>query len=112
MAKETKRKRSLGTFTILLLILLLVSMATWLTNGKTYTDANGKLAVVHGATLSNILMAPINGWHNAGDVIGFVFCLGVFLSILNATGALKTGIHSLVKKLHGKEMILRQHQRA
>lgn len=106
MTKEKKKKRSLGTFVILLIILLAVSMATWLTNGKTYLDADGKKAAVHGAALSDILMAPIGGWHNAGDVIGFVFCLGVFLSLLNATGALKTGIHSLVKKLHGKEMAL------
>ena len=59
-----------------------------------------------GASLSDILMAPIGGWHDAGDVIGFVFCLGAFLSILNATGALETGIHVLVKKLHGKELAL------
>ena len=51
-------------------------------------------------------MAPINGWHDAGDVIGFVFCLGAFLAIVTATGALETGIHVLVKKLHGKEMAL------
>ena len=35
-----------------------------------------------------------------------MFCLGAFLSILNATGALETGIHVLVKKLHGKELAL------
>ena len=61
---------------------------------------------VAGASLSDILMAPINGWHDAGDVIGFVFCLGAFLAIVTATGALETGIHVLVKKLHGKEMAL------
>ena len=51
-------------------------------------------------------MAPLNGWHDAGDVIGFVFCLGIFLSILTATGALETGIQVLVKALHGKELVL------
>ena len=61
---------------------------------------------VQGASLSDILMAPLNGWHDAGDVIGFVFCLGIFLSILTATGALETGIQVLVKALHGKELVL------
>ena len=102
-----KKRRSLSTFAILIAVLLLVSIATWVTSGQTYTDAEtSELAAVTGATLNDILMAPINGWHNAGDVIGFVFCLGAFLSILNATGALETGIHVLVKKLHGKELAL------
>lgn len=102
-----KKRRSLSTFAILIVVLLLVSAATWLASGQTYTDAEtGEQAVVVGASLSDILMAPIGGWHDAGDVIGFVFCLGAFLSILNATGALETGIHVLVKKLHGKELAL------
>ena len=102
-----KKRRSLSAFAILIVVLLLVSAATWLASGQTYTDAEtGEQAVVTGASLSDILMAPIGGWHDAGDVIGFVFCLGAFLSILNATGALETGIHVLVKKLHGKELAL------
>ena len=102
-----KKRRSLSTFAILIVVLLLVSAATWLASGQTYTDAEtGEQVAVTGASLSDILMAPIGGWHDAGDVIGFVFCLGAFLSILNATGALETGIHVLVKKLHGKELAL------
>lgn len=105
--KKTKKRRSLNTFVILLAVLLLVSIFTWITSGKQYTDPEtGETAEVVGATLSDILMAPIAGWHDAGDVIGFVFCLGAFLSILNATGALETGIQVLVKKLHGKELVL------
>lgn len=102
-----KKRRSISTFAILIVVLLLVSAATWLASGQTYTDAEtGEQVAVVGAGLSDILMAPISGWHDAGDVIGFVFCLGAFLSILNATGALETGIHVLVKKLHGKELVL------
>lgn len=106
MAKANK-KRSLNTFAILLAVLLAVSVCTWFVAGKTYTDPDsGEFVEVAGASFSDILMAPIGGWHNAGDVIGFVFCLGVFLSLLSATGALETGIHVLVKKLHGKELVL------
>lgn len=105
--QQAKKRRMLSTFAILLCVLVLVSAATWLANGNTYTDAEtGETMEVAGATLSDILMAPINGWHDAGDVIGFVFCLGIFLSLVTATGALETGIHVLVKKLHGKEMVL------
>lgn len=102
-----KKRRSISTFVILLCVLLLVAIVSWIAQGQTYTDADtGEAAQVTAAGLSDILMAPINGWHDAGDVIGFVFCLGAFLAIVTATGALETGIHVLVKKLHGKEMAL------
>ena len=108
---EKKKRRSLNTFVILLVVLLAVSIVTWVASGQTYTgfdEETGEAVemAVQGASVSDILMAPIAGWHDAGDVIGFVFCLGIFLSILNATGALETGIHVLVKKLKGKELVL------
>ncbi|MBQ4375745.1 MAG: YfcC family protein [Erysipelotrichales bacterium] len=102
----TKKRKSLGTFGILLCVLLLVAAVSWLVAGKPYTDAEGVEQAVHGATLHDILMAPINGFHDAGDVIGFVFCLGAFLAIVNKTGALEAGIQALVKKLHGRELVL------
>ena len=104
---EKKKKRSLNTFAILLAVLLVISIVTWLASGQTYTDPEtGEAAQVVGASLSDILMAPIAGWHDAREVIGFIFCLGAFLSLLNATGALETGVQVLVKKLHGKELVL------
>ena len=85
----SKKRRSVSTFAILLCVLLLVAAATWLAQGRTYTDPEtGEAAEVVAVGLSDILMAPINGWHDAGDVIGFVFCLGAFLSLVTATGAL------------------------
>ena len=104
MSKKTKR--SISTFAILLAVLLLVSIATWIAAGKTYTGEDGEIAEVVGATSSDIFMAPVNGWADAADVITFVFCLGAFLAIVNATGALETGIHTLVRRLHGKELAL------
>ncbi len=108
---EKKKRRSISTFAILLAVLLVVSIVTWIASGQTYTGVDEETGeavemAVEGASLSDILMAPIAGWHDAGDVIGFVFCLGAFLSILNATGALETGIQVLVKKLKGKELVL------
>lgn len=103
---QKKEKRSLNTFTILLIVLLLVSAMTWLAAGKPYIDADGNEGTVAAATFSQILMAPIAGFHDAGDVIGLVFCLGAFLGLVNSTGALETGIHVLVRKMHGNELRL------
>ena len=66
--QKQKKRRSLNTFVILLCVLLVVSLATWLANGQPYTDSEtGELVEVAGASLSDILMAPIGGWHDAGD---------------------------------------------
>lgn len=104
---KRNKHRQISTFAILLCVLLLVAIATWLAQGNVYTDPEtGTERTVTGASLGEILMAPVNGWHDAGDVIAFVFCLGAFLSIVTATGALETGIHVLVRKLRGKEIAL------
>ena len=104
--EKNKKKRSLGTYSILIIVLLLVAAASWILAGQGYIDADGNAAAVKAATFADIIMAPIKGFHNAGDVIGFVFVLGAFLGLVNATGALETGIQVLVKKLHGHEIVL------
>ena len=71
MSKKTKR--SISTFAILLAVMLLVSIATWLAAGKTYTGENGEMAEVVGASASDIFMGPVNGFADASDVITFVF---------------------------------------
>lgn len=67
MSKKTKR--SISTFAILLAVMLLVSIATWLAAGKTYTGDNGEMAEVVGASASDIFMGPVNGFADASDVI-------------------------------------------
>lgn len=106
MAAAKKRKLTLGTYGILIIILVAVSVITMLASGKPYIDSEGQEAVVKGATFSQILLAPVKGFHEAGEVIGFIFCLGAFLALVTATGALETGINVLVKKMHGKELML------
>ena len=91
---KKKFKFHLGTFGILLIVILVVAMITWFANGQTYTGAEGEAATVNGATLAQIFMSPIKGLQDAIGVIGFVFCLGAFLALTNATGALETGIKS------------------
>lgn len=102
---KQKKKYRLSTFGILIIVMLLVSLASILLAGHTYT-ADGETAEVVGAKLSDILLGPVKGFQDAIDVIGFVFMLGIFLKIVDYTGALKTGIHVLVKKMKGRETAL------
>ncbi len=93
---EKKTKKSLTSFTILFIIIIVLAAVTWLIPGDAVT----------GATLANIAMAPVEGFNDAIDVCVFVLILGGFLGIVTKTGALDNGIAVLVKKLHGKELVL------
>ena len=58
----------------------------------------------------NVLMAPITGFYNqstgmanAIDVSLFVFIIGGFLGVVNATGAINTGIERVMLRMKGRE---------
>lgn len=90
----TKKRSSITAFSILLLIIIALAVVTWL------------IPDVENATLATIVMAPYNGLVDAIDVCGFVLVLGGFLGVVTKTGALDTGIKTLVKRLNGKELYL------
>ena len=61
---------------------------------------------VSNAKLSDILMAPVNGFSDSMEVCIFILILGGFLAVVTKTGALENGIAVLVKKMKGKELWL------
>lgn len=96
MEKQTKKKSfTLPTaYSILLLITIVIAIATQF------------LPDVKPATLSDVVMSPINGLKDAIDISLYVLLMGGFLGVVNKTGALDAGIGSIVKKLNGKELLL------
>ena len=107
MAKKKTRKVMLSAFTIILILIFVLGILSHiLPDAKFVNDelVNGSGTV--GATLSEILMAPILGFEDAVDVAIFVMILGGFLAIVNRTKAFETGIKVLVQKLKGRELIL------
>jgi uncharacterized ion transporter superfamily protein YfcC len=91
----TKKKREgLSAFSIILILLVLVAASTWF------------IPSVTNAKLSDIVMAPVNGFKDAVEVCIFVLVLGGFLAIVTKTKALETGIATLVRKMKGKELWL------
>lgn len=108
--KEEKKKRisfSLSAFTIILALIFILAIITHILPKATYIGeelVNGSGVV--GATLSQTLLAPIQGFADAIDICVFILILGSFLKIVNSTQAIETGIQVLIKKLHGHELVL------
>ncbi|MBQ9765454.1 MAG: YfcC family protein [Lachnospiraceae bacterium] len=81
-------------YAILLTLLVVVSVVTIFVPG------------VRSASLSDVVMAPVNGFVSALDVAIFVMFLGGFLGVVNKSGALDNGIAAVVRRLKGNEMLL------
>ena len=112
-AKKKKTRLSLSAFTIIIIMIYVLAIVSHLLpnavfEGETLVDGSG----VVGATLSQTLMAPVYGFVGADGIDGaiqicfFVLILGAFLKMVNSTNAIEDGIKVLIKKLHGKELIL------
>lgn len=107
MAKKKKAKVMLSSFSIILILIFGLGILSHVLPdakfvGDTIVDGSGTV----GATLSQVLMAPILGFEDAIDVAIFIMMLGGMLAVINKTGALETGIKVLVHKLKGKEIWL------
>ena len=105
--RKKKRATALSAFTIILIIIFVLGIITHLLPaadfvGEKIVDGTG----VVGASLSQTLMAPILGFADAIDICLFVLVLGGFLKIINHTKSIETGIQVLIKKLHGRELML------
>ena len=106
MAKK-RAKSMLSSYSIIMLLIIGLGILSHLLPSATFVGeeiVNGSGTV--GATLSQILKAPILGFENAVDVAIFIMILGGFLKVIDKTKALETGIKVLVQKLKGKELWL------
>lgn len=100
MTETAKKKRGmLSSFTILLLLLAIVAVITVVISGTSG-------GAVTAARPSDFFTAPVKGFADALPVCLFVMILGGFLGMMTETGALDNGIAVLVKKLHGREIML------
>ncbi len=108
-----KRKLSLSAFTIIILLIYVLAIISHLLPKAQFVGeeiVNGSGVV--GATLWQTLMAPVYGFVGADGIDGaiqicfFVLILGAFLKMVNSTNAIEDGIKVLIRKLHGKELVL------
>lgn len=92
MEKQKKQFRMPTAFTVLILLTIVVAIITRF------------IPAITPAKVSDVVMAPINGFSSALGVSLFVLVLGGFLGVVMKTGALNAGITAVVKKLNGKEI--------
>jgi uncharacterized ion transporter superfamily protein YfcC len=110
-------------YTILFALIVLVAALTWVIPAGQYeretSEALGREVAVAGTyepTQANpqgfwdVLLAPVGGFYDpesytaeAIDVALFVLLIGGFLGVVNATGAIDTGIATAMRAMKGRE---------
>lgn len=111
-------------YTILFLLIILVAALTWIIPAgqyeRTMNEEVGREVAVPGTYQTvdpnpqgfvEVMLAPTAGFYdpdsyaaNAIDVALFILFLGGFLGVMNATGAIDTGIRSAMHRLEGREI--------
>jgi len=111
-------------YTILFLLIIFVAALTWIIPAGSYdrvmNETVGREIAVAGTYQTvpsnpqgfvEVMLAPGAGFYdpdsyvaNAIDVALFVLFLGGFLGIVTATGAIDTGIRSVMRRLKGREI--------
>jgi uncharacterized ion transporter superfamily protein YfcC len=102
------RLRMPNTFVLLFAILALIALATWfvpggkyethLVNGKQLVDPNTFHYVASAPQgLVALMKAPIKGFVEAAQIIGFVLIVGGAFAVVQATSAIDTAIRSIAR---------------
>ena len=105
------------TFTIIFLLIIIVAILTYIIPSGEFKriDLGGRIVVKSGTYhrvdsnpqgIKDIFMAPINGFVDAAEVVGFVLLVGGAFGIVNKTGAVESGINQIVSKLKGWKVLI------
>ena len=111
-------------YTVLFLLIAVIAALTWIIPAGQYerevNEEIGREVAVPGTYelvepnpqgFVDVMLAPTAGFYdpdsyvaNAIDVALFILFLGGFLGVVNATGAIDTGIRSVMQRLEGREI--------
>ena len=105
------------TFTIIFLLIVFMSILTWIIPSGQFQrkEIDNRLVVVPNTyeyvkenpqSIEDIFRAPIDGFVDAAEIVGFVLLVGGSFGIVNKTGAIEAGINAVVKKLRGNEIVI------
>ncbi len=106
-----KRKFTMpNTLTIIFLLIVVMAILTWIVPSGSFEreDIEGRMVVVAGTYekvksnpqgVTDVFTAPINGFIDAAEVVGFVLIVGGAFGIVNKTGAIEAVIAHTVNKM-------------
>lgn len=105
------------TFTIIFLLIVFMAILTWIIPSGQFQrkEIDNRLVVIPNTyehvkenpqNIDDIFRAPIDGFVDAAEIVGFVLLVGGSFGIVNKTGAIEVGINAVVKKLRGNEIII------
>ncbi|CEO14241.1 C4-dicarboxylate anaerobic carrier [[Clostridium] sordellii] len=117
MSKLKKKLTIPHTFTIIFLLIVVIAVLTWIIPSGEFqrVKIDGRMVVKPGTYhkvaanpqgIKDIFLAPIDGFIDAAEVVGFVLLVGGAFGIVNKTGAIESGINHTVKKLNGLEVLI------
>jgi uncharacterized ion transporter superfamily protein YfcC len=111
MSNLRKKKFTMPqTLTIIFLLIIVMAVLTWIVPSGSFerVDIEGRAVVVAGTYekvssnpqgVTEVFTAPINGFIDAAEVVGFVLIVGGAFGIVNKTGAIEAIIAHTVNKM-------------
>ncbi|WP_297134116.1 YfcC family protein [Terrisporobacter sp.] len=111
MSSLRKRKFTMpNTLTIIFLLIIVMAVLTWIVPSGSFEreDIEGRMVVVAGTYekvssnpqgVTDMFTAPINGFIDAAEVVGFVLIVGGAFGIINKTGAIEAIIAHTVNRM-------------
>jgi len=101
-----KFKFNVNTLVLIFVIVILVALLTWIMPGGEYQREvrDGRTLVIadsfttidsHPQGIGAILMAPIQGFIQAAQIIAFLFVIGGAFSIIQSTGAIAASVQKM-----------------
>ncbi|EQK38017.1 YfcC family protein [Paraclostridium bifermentans] len=117
---KNKKKKKISiphTFTIIFALIIVMAGLTWIIPSGQFdrTEVDGRSVVVPGTYkvvesnpqgIPEIFKAPIDGFIDAAEVVGFVILVGGAFGIVNKTGAIEAGIGHTISKMKGLEFLI------
>jgi uncharacterized ion transporter superfamily protein YfcC len=118
MSNLRKKKFTMPqTLTIIFLLIIVMAVLTWIVPSGSFerVDIEGRAVVVAGTYekvssnpqgVTEVFTAPINGFIDAAEVVGFVLIVGGAFGIVNKTGAIEAIIAHTVNKMKKFQILI------
>lgn len=116
---EKKELKALNPMLFLVVILLIVTIASYIVPAGSYDrvydpvadrdvvdPASYHLVEKNPISMFSLLMSVTLGMQNAAYIIFFLLIIGGMFAILNGTGAINTGMANVVRAMKGKELLM------